>query len=150
MLHRTNPADRRLTQVSAMSYQINEQFTAASRQFADAAAQFNRLTLENAETLFGLHLSTFNDNTNATFAFVNEAIEVRDMEGFKALFPKGAQVARENVERLVSAGQETMGRTVKTNEAIAGLAKSHVESATADVRAEAEKVAKAAAKSTKR
>jgi len=133
-----------------MSFQFNEQFAAASRQFADAAAQINHLTLENAEKLFGLHLSTFNENTNATFAFFNEAIDVRDADGFKALWPKGAQIARENAERLVSVGQETLGRTVKTHEAIAEIAKAQVESATADVRAEAEKVAKAASKTTKR
>lgn len=131
-----------------MSFQFNEQFSVASRQFADAAAQFNRLTLENMETLFGLHVSTLSENTNATFAFVNEAIEVRDMDGLKALLPKGAQVARENVERLVSAGQETLGRTVKTHEAIASMAKSQIETATVDVRAEAEKVARAAATKT--
>ena len=131
-----------------MSYQFNEQFTAASRQFADAAAQINHLTLENAEKLFGLHVSTFNENTNATFAFVNEAIDVRDLDGFKALWPKGAQVARENVERLVSAGQEVMGHTVKTHETIAQLAESQVEASTADVRAEAEKVARATATKT--
>lgn len=133
-----------------MSYPFNEQFAAASRQFADAAAQINRLTLENAETLFGLHLSTLSENTNATFAFAGEALEVRDFDGLKALWPKGAQIARENTERLVTAGQETLGRTVKTHEAIAGIAKAQMESATADVRAEAERVAKAATKTTKR
>lgn len=133
-----------------MSYPFNEQFAAASRQFADAAAQINRLTLENAETLFGLHLSTLSENTNATFAFAGEALEVRDFDDLKALWPKGAQIARENAERLVTAGQETLGRTVKTHEAIAGIAKAQMESATADVRAEAERVAKAATKTTKR
>ena len=73
-----------------------------------------------------------------------------DLDGFKALWPKGAQVARENVERLVSAGQEVMGHTVKTQEAIAELAKAQIEATTADVRAEAEKVAKSASKATKR
>lgn len=133
-----------------MTYPFNEQFAAASRQFADAAAQINRLTLENAETLFGLHLSTLSENTNATFAFAGEALEVRDFDGLKALWPKGAQIARENAERLVTAGQETLGRTVKTHEAIAGIAKAQMESATADVRAEAERVAKAATKTTRR
>ena len=37
--------------------QFNEQFTAATRQFADTAAQINRLALENAEKVFGLQLS---------------------------------------------------------------------------------------------
>ncbi|MEN4903290.1 phasin family protein [Luteimonas sp. TWI1416] len=128
-----------------MSYQFNEQFTAASRQFADAAAQINRLTLENVEKAFGVHFTTLGENANATFAFVNEAIEVRDLDGMKALWPKGAQIARENVERLVSAGQDVIGRTVKTHEAIAELAKAQLESATADVRAQAETAAKAAA-----
>ncbi len=151
MLHRTNPAiPAGNTQVTAMSYQFNEQFTAASRQFADAASQISHLSLENAEKVFGLQLATFNENTNATFAFFNEMVDVRDFDGLKSLLPKGAQIARENSERLASAGQEVMGRTVKTNEAIAGIAKSQAETATAGVRAEAEKVAKAASKVTKR
>ncbi|MCD9027225.1 phasin family protein [Luteimonas sp. BDR2-5] len=133
-----------------MSYQFNEQFVAATRQFADATSQINHLTLENAEKVFGLHLSTLSDNTNATFSFFNDAIDVRDFDGFKALLPKGAQVARENTERLVSATQEVLGRTVKTQEAIAEIAKNQIESASADVRAEAEKVAKAASKASKR
>ena len=133
-----------------MSYQFNEQFAAASRQFADAASHINHVALENVEKILGLHVSTFSENANATFAFASQAIEVRDLDGFKALWPKGAQVARENVERLVSAGQETIGHTVKTQEAFADLARSQVESTTANVRAEAEKVAKAATKATKR
>ena len=150
MLHRTNPAVRRPTQVTAMSYQFNEQFTAASRQFTDAAAHINHIALQNVEKIVGVHLSTLSENANATFAFANEAIDVRDLDGLKALWPKGAQVARENVERLVSASQEVMGHTVKTHEAIAELAKAQIEATTADVRAEAEKVARSAAKATKR
>jgi hypothetical protein len=130
-----------------MNYQYNDQFVAATRQFADTAAQINRLALENA---FGLQLATLEENAEATFAFLGEAAEVRDFDGFKTLFPKGVQVARENVERALSAGQEVFGGTVKTNEAIAGIAKSQVESATAQAQAEGEKVARAAAKTTKR
>lgn len=129
-----------------MSYQFNEQFTAATRQFADTAAQINRLTLDNAQQIFGLQLSTLQDNASAAFAFFGEASEVRDIDGLKTLFPKGVQVARESVERSISTGQEVFGRTVKTNEAIAGLAKSQVETATVQAKAEAEKVVKAATK----
>lgn len=133
-----------------MSYQFNDQFAAATRQFADTAAQINRLTLENAQKVFGLQLATLEESAEATFAFLGEAAEVRDFDSLKTLLPKGAQVARENVERSINAGQEVFGRTVKTNEAIAEIAKSQVEAASVQAQAEADKVVKAAAKTTKR
>ena len=46
---------------------FNEQFAAATRQFADTAAQANRLALDNAEAIFGLQLSALEDRVNATF-----------------------------------------------------------------------------------
>lgn len=112
-----------------MYQQFNEQFAAATRQFADTAAQVNRLALDNAEAVFGLQIAAIEDRVNATFAFFGEAAEARDFDALKTLFPKGVQVARENVERAVSTGQEAFGRTLKTNEAIAELAKSQVETA---------------------
>src|SRR5690606_19470565 len=127
-----------------MTYQSNDQFTAATRQFADTAAQINRLTLENAQKVFGLQLATLEESAEATFAFLGEAAEVRDFDSLKTLLPKGAQVARENVERSINAGQEVFGRTVKTNEAIAEIAKSQVEAASVQAQAEADKVVKAA------
>ena len=130
-------------------YNINEQFAAASRQFADSAAQVNRLALENAEKVFGLQLAAFEESAYATFAFLGEIAEVRDFEGFKAVWPKGVQIARENVERSVSTGQEVFGRTLKTNEAIAQIAKAQVESATEKAQANAEQAVKAAGKTRK-
>jgi len=129
-------------------YQFNEQFAAATRQFADTAAQVNRLALDNAEAVFGLQLAAINERVNATFAFFGEAAEVRDIDGLKTLFPKGVQVARENVERAVSTGQDVFARTLKANESIGQIAKSQVEAvaqkAQASVEEAAEKVAKAA------
>ncbi|MFK3649515.1 phasin family protein [Lysobacter enzymogenes] len=129
-----------------MYQQFNEQFAAATRQFADTAAQVNRLALDNAEAVFGLQIAAIEDRVNATFAFFGEAAEARDFDALKTLFPKGVQVARENVERAVSTGQEAFGRTVKTNEAIAELAKSQVENAAKATQANVEKATKAAAK----
>ena len=124
-----------------MYQNINEQFATAARQFADNAAQVNRLALENAEKAFGLQLSTFQENANATFAFWGELAEVRDVDGLKAVWPKGVQVARESAERAISTGQEVIGSTLATNEAIAQLAKGQVEAATAKVQANVEQVA---------
>lgn len=124
---------------------FNEQFAAATRQFADTAAQVNRLALDNAEAVFGLQLSAIEDRVNATFAFLGEAAEARDFETLKTLWPKGAQVARENVERGIATGQEVVGRTLKAQGAITELAKSQFEAAAKGVQASVEKTVKAAA-----
>ncbi|HRN62003.1 MAG TPA: phasin family protein [Luteimonas sp.] len=133
-----------------MNTQYNDQFAAATRQFADTAARINQLTLSNAQKAFGLQLATLEENAEAAFSFFGEAAEVRDFDGLKTLFPKGVQVARESVERNLSVGQEVFGATVKTNEAIAEIAKSQLESATVKAQAEAEKVVAQATKSAKR
>ncbi|RZA24040.1 MAG: phasin family protein, partial [Lysobacteraceae bacterium] len=52
-----------------MSAQINEQFTAFTQQFSAAASRANRLALENAESIFGVQLKTFEKNLEATSAF---------------------------------------------------------------------------------
>lgn len=112
-----------------MYAQFNEQFAAATRQFADTAARINRLALENAEAIVGLQMSAIEERTSATFAFLGEAAQVRDFDGAKALWPKGAQVARENVERSLTTGQDVIGRIVKANEAIGQVAKGQFEAA---------------------
>ena len=104
-----------------MYQNINEQFGSATRQFADTVAEVNRLSLASAEKAFGLQLSTIEENTNAAFAFWGELAGVRDIDGLKAVLPKGVQVARESVERSVSTGQEVFGQSVKTGEALVGL-----------------------------
>jgi uncharacterized alpha-E superfamily protein len=144
MLHRTKPAIPAGSRRKTAMNQINEQFAAATRQFADAAAQANRLVLANAQDVFGLQLATLEKNAAATFAYLGELAEVRDADALKAVLPKGVQVARENIERAVSAGQEVVGRSVKAGEAIGQIAKGQFEAATAQAKAEAEKVVKAA------
>ena len=123
---------------------INEQFAAATRQFAETAAQANRLALDNASAVFGLQLAAIEERVNATFAFFGEAAEVRDLDGLKTLLPKGVQVARENLERGVSTGQEVFGRTMKAQGAITELAKSQFEAATKTTLADVEKAVKGA------
>ena len=123
---------------------FNEQFAAATRQFAETAAQANRLALESAEAVFGLQLAAIEDRVNATFAFFGEAAEARDFDALKTLWPKGVQVARENLERGVSTGQEVFGRTLKAQGAITELAKSQFEAAAKTTLADVEKAVKGA------
>lgn len=128
-------------------YQFNEQFTQSTRQFADVAANANRLALQNAEKAFGLQLSALADNAAATFAFFGELAEVRDIDGLKVVLPKGVQVARAAAERNLGTAQEVLANTLKTNETIGALAKGQFEKATAQAKSDVEKVAKAATKS---
>jgi hypothetical protein len=137
-----NPAGA--TQETAM-YTINDQFAKASRQFADNAAQANRLLLQNAENAFALQLAVLEENTNAAFAFIGEVVEARDFDALKTVWPKGLQVARESVERNVGTAQEVFGNSLKAGEAIGRIAKGQFETAAADVQAEVGKATKAAA-----
>ena len=130
--------------------QFNEQFAAATRQFAETAARVNRLAIENAEQVFGLQIAAIEENANATFAFWNQLTEARDFNGLRDVVPAGVQVTRENTERAIAAGQEIYDRTVKTNEAIAQIAKGEIEQVAAKAQAEAEKVVKTAAKKATR
>jgi len=123
-----------------MYQQINEQFTAASRQFADTAAQINRLAIDNATQVFGLQLAALEAGATAAFAFFGEVAEVRSPEQFKSVWPKGLQVARENVERSIATGQDVVARTLKANEAIGQIAKAQFEAQASVV---TEQVAKA-------
>jgi len=123
-----------------MYQQINEQFTAASRQFADTAARINRLALDNATQVFGLQLAAVEAGATAAFAFFGEVADARTPEQFKAVSLKGLQVARENVERSIATGQDVVARTLKTNEAIGEVAKAQFE---AQSKVVTEEVAKA-------
>lgn len=132
-----------------MYQNINEQFTTASRKFADTAAQVNRLALDNAQKVFGLQFAALQDSATAAFAFWGQVAEARDFDGLKAVLPNGVQIVRENVERAISTGQEVYGQTLKTNEAIGQIAKGQFEAATAQVQDNADKVVKAAGKVTR-
>ena len=125
-------------------FPINEQFAAASRQFVQTAAQVNRLALNHAELVFALQLGAFEQNVNAAFAHLGELADVRDADGLRKVWPKGLQIARESAERTVATGQEVLDRTVKAGEAIGQLARAQFETATAQAKAGAEQVEKAA------
>ena len=131
-------------------YTINDQFAKASRQFADNAAQANRLLLQNAENAFALQLATIEENANAAFAFIGEVVEARDFDALKTVWPKGLQVVRETTERNVGTAQEVFGNSLKAGETLGRIAKGQFETAAAEVQAEVGKATKAAAKKATR
>ena len=127
-----------------MNAQFNESFSQFTHQFAAAASRANRLALENAESVFGVQLKALEKNIDAATAFFGELAEVRDLDAYKTLWPKGLQIAKDNAERFVAAGQEVFGLNLKTGEALGQLAKSQFESATESVQATVAKATKSA------
>jgi hypothetical protein len=126
-----------------MSAQFND-FSSYTHQFAAAATRANRLALETAETVFGVQLKTFEKNMDATTAFFSELAEVRDLEGYKNVWPKGVQVVRDNAERVVAATQEVIGLTLKNGESLGQMAKVQMEAASENVQDTVAKATKAA------
>lgn len=123
-------------------FEINTQFVTFGKQIADSAFQAQRLALENFERVAGLQLKTLEERANATFAFINEAAEVRDFEGVKAIFPKGVNLVKESGERFFAVGQEVFGQNLKASETIGQLVKNQLETV-------GEEVAKAAPKAAR-
>jgi hypothetical protein len=82
-------------------------------------------------------MAAIEKNVNAAFAFWGELAETRDLDGLKTLWPRGVQIARENVERTITTSQEVLGRTIKANEAIGQVAKGQFDRASAQVNAAA-------------
>ncbi len=112
-----------------MSAQFDSSFSQYTHQFAAAASRANRLALENAESVFGLQLKTLEKNVNATADFLGQFADVSDLGSVQTLWPKGLQIARDNLERLATANQEAVGLSLKASEAIGQLARSQFESA---------------------
>src|SRR3546814_17537776 len=95
--------------------QINEQFVNATRQFAEASAEANRLALPNAQDIFGLQLAAVEKNATATFPFFGELDAVPDAVGLKDGRPKGEQVALANSQRASHLTKELSGPTLHEN-----------------------------------
>ena len=117
-----------------MFEQINNQFVSATKQFADSALKANSLAFQNFERAMGVQLRTYETNVNATVAFLGEASEVRDLEGVKAIFPKGVALVKSSTEQFYNAGQEVLGQSLKTGEAIGQLYKAQFDAANDNVR----------------
>ena len=117
-----------------MFEQFNSQFVNATKQFADSALKANSLALQNFEHAVGVQLKTFESGVSSAVAFFGEAAEVRDLEGAKAIFPKGVQLVKQSSEQFYNAGQEVLGQSLKTGEAIGQLYKAQFDAANDNVR----------------
>ncbi|HET8941526.1 MAG TPA: phasin family protein [Rudaea sp.] len=112
-----------------MYEQINSQFLAMSKNFADIAFKAHGVAAQGAERIASLQLKTLEDRMNAAVDFWSEAAELRDFDSVKAFWPKGVNLLKESTETLYANGQEVFGLTLKTSEALGQLAKTNFEAA---------------------
>jgi phasin family protein len=131
-----------------MYEQINSQFLALSKSFADTAFKAHSLAVEGFERITDLQLKTLENRVSATVELFSEAAEVRDFDAMKAFWPKSVNLVKETTEKFYANGQELFGVTLKTTEALGQLAKGSFETAN-DNFAKQVNVAKKAATATK-
>lgn len=129
-----------------MFEQINNQTLAFGKTYADTFAKAQSLSLQSFERIAGLQLKAFEDRMNATVQFWSEAAGVRDLDGAKAIWPKGVQLAKDNAEALYATGQEVLGESLKTGEAIGSLVKGTFENTADTIATQATASAKKAAR----
>ncbi|SMQ94155.1 phasin family protein [Xanthomonas fragariae] len=102
---------------------MSAQFENGFSSFASAAARANQLAMEHAKSAFGLQLKTLERNVSATTSFFGEVAQAHGLDAYKTLWPKGLQLAHDNLERLASANQEVVGLGLKASDALGQLAK---------------------------
>jgi phasin family protein len=127
-----------------MFEQINNQSLALGKSYADAFVKAQGLALAGFERITELNLKTFEDRVKASVEFWTEAAEVRDFEGAKAIWPKGVQLAKESAEKLYANGQEVLGISLKTTEAIGSIAKGSFDTASETITKQVNAAKKAA------
>ena len=128
-----------------MFEQINNPSLALGKSYADAFVKAQGLALAGFERITELNLKAFEDRVKASVEFWSEAAEVCDFEGAKAIWPKGVQLAKESAEKLYANGQEVLGISLKTTEAIGSIAKGSFETTSETLTKQVNAAAKKAA-----
>ena len=131
-----------------MYEQINTQFLAIGKSFADNAFKAHSVATEGLERITDLQMKAFENRVNATVNFWSEAAEVRDFDALKAFWPKGVNLVKETSEKFYANGQEVFGLGLKTAEALGQLTKGSFEVASDNFNKQVN-VAKKAAGATK-
>lgn len=127
-----------------MFEQINTQSLTLGKNYTDAFVKAQGLAMAGFERITELNLKTFEDQVKASVDFWSQAVEVRDIEGIKAISQKGVQLAKESAEKLYANGQEVFGVSLKTSEAIGAIAKGSLENTNETFVKQANAVKKAA------
>ena len=132
-----------------MYEQINTQFLAIGKSFADNAFKAHSLAVEGFERITELQLKTLENRVTATVEFWSEAAEVRDFDALKSFWPKGVNLVKETNEKFYANGQEVFGLGMKTAEALGQLAKGSFEAANENFNKQVNVVKSAATRAAK-
>ena len=128
-----------------MSNQFTLPFASVARQFAQSALKANTLAFEGFENILKLQLQNVENNFKSSVAFLTEAAEVADLDGAKAIWPKGASLVKDSSEQLYAASQQVLGQALKTSEAIGQIFRGQFQAANDSLSKAASKATKAAA-----
>ena len=129
---------------------MNQQFTSQAfnyaKQFSDNAFKAHALAIKGFETVADLHFKNFEKQAKVSADFLAEAMEVRDPEGFRSLWEKGASLGRDAAERAVAASQEIFAVTQKTVESLGAILQEQQAAANEAVAAPVQATRKSASK----
>lgn len=127
---------------------MNQQFTHQAfqyaKQFSDNAFRAHALALKGFETVAGLQFKAIEKQAQASADFFADAMEVRDLDGFRSLWEKGASAGRDQAERAVAVGQEIFAVTQKTAESLGAIMQDQQQVAAEAVAAPAQTASKKA------
>jgi len=125
--------------------QIHTQFMNASKQAIDALMKANAIAVDSFEKIAETQMKAFETSAAATQDFFAEFKDARDVESFRTAMPKGATLAKENMELGYQTATELLNISMKSVEQFADLAKVNAEAVAPAV----SKAIKAAQKATK-
>lgn len=124
-----------------MTNDFNNQAFAYAKQFTDSMFKAQSLALKGAETVAAMQYKALEQQAAQSGQLLSEAMETRDMDGFRALWEKSTSLTRENAERAVATSQEIFAVTQKTAESLNALAQAQQQAANDAVAAPAAKKA---------
>lgn len=112
-----------------MFTQLNSQMLAFGKHLTDTAFKAHSLTVEGMERIVEMNLKALEAQTNATLSFWTQAAEARDLDSLKSMWPKSVNLVKQSTENMYHNGQEVLGVSLKTSEALGELAKGTIEAA---------------------
>jgi hypothetical protein len=112
-----------------MFQNISNQYLSFVKQAADNTIRANTIAMEGFSSLVGLQLKTLENRMEVASKFVSEVSEVRNLDAARHVFPKGMNIAKENVEMLLANGQEIFAISEKTTQALSQIVKGQFEAA---------------------
>ena len=108
---------------------FNNQSFAYAKQFTDNMFKAQALALKGAESVAALQYKALEKQAALSGELFSEAMETRDMDGFRALWEKSTSLGRDNAERAVATSQEIFAVTQKTAESLSALAQEQQQAA---------------------